>query len=475
MGRRKELPVFSKVEITDAGSEGKAVARVNDRVIFIPFVVPGDIVDVKVVRKKRSFFEGRAIHIHHYSDKRTEAVCDHYGTCGGCKWQNMDYKHQLFYKQKQVRDNFERLGKFDFPEILPILPSDEQFYYRNKLEYTFSNRRWLTEPPSREAPEENMNGLGFHLPGMFDRILDIQKCYLQNDLSNDIRLAVRDFALENKMSFYDVRKWEGLLRNLIIRNTSTGEWMVIVVFHHEHEQNESLLNFIMLRFPELTSLMYVINGKKNDDISDLDVVLYSGQAFITEELPAFREGRPPLQFRIGPLSFFQTNTSQASVLYRTAAGFAGFTGDETVYDLYSGTGTIACYIAPYVKKVVGLEYIPSAIEDAKRNAGLNNITNTEFHAGDILKIMDDSFIEKNGRPGIVITDPPRAGMHEKVVRQILKIAPEKIVYVSCNPATQARDIAILSGHYRVEKVQPVDMFPQTQHVENVALLVRGEA
>ncbi len=465
MARKKPFPKFEKVEIIDAGSEGKAVARVDNMVIFVPFVVPGDVVDIQVVRKKKSFFEGRAEKFYTYSDKRVKPECSHFGLCGGCRWQNMDYKEQLHYKQKQVSDNLERIGGLNLPEISPILASENIYHYRNKLEYSFSNRKWLVEKPDPDNPQhQNRDGLGFHLPGMFDRILDIDTCYLQKDPSNAIRLAVRDFALENEYEFYDVKKWDGYLRNLIIRTSSTGDLMVIMVFRFvDHIKMPALLDHIAEKFPEITSLMYVINDKRNDDISDLEVKPYKGDSFIMEEM----EG---LKFKIGPKSFFQTNRDQALKLYNTVKEFAGLKGDEIVYDLYTGTGTIAAFVSRFAKKVIGLEYIAEAIDDARENSELNDISNTGFFAGDILRVLNDDFIKENGKPDVIITDPPRAGMHDKVVRQIMKIGPEKIVYVSCNPATQARDLAILTEQYSIERVQPVDMFPQTHHVENVVLL-----
>ncbi|MBE9485404.1 MAG: 23S rRNA (uracil(1939)-C(5))-methyltransferase RlmD, partial [Bacteroidetes bacterium] len=436
MARKKPFPKYEKVEIIDAGSEGKAVARVDNMVIFVPFVVPGDVVDIQVVRKKKSFFEGRAEKFYTYSDKRVKPECSHFGLCGGCRWQNMDYKEQLHYKQKQVSDNLERIGGLNLPEISPILASENIYHYRNKLEYSFSNRKWLVEKPDPDNPlHQNRDGLGFHLPGMFDRILDIDTCYLQKDPSNAIRLAVRDFALENEYEFYDVKKWDGYLRNLIIRTSSTGDLMVIMVFRFvDHIKMPALLDHIAEKFPEITSLMYVINDKRNDDISDLEVKHYKGDSFIMEEM----EG---LKFKIGPKSFFQTNRDQALKLYNTVKEFAGLKGDEIVYDLYTGTGTIAAFVSRFAKKVIGLEYIAEAIEDARENSELNDISNTGFFAGDILRVLNDDFIKENGKPDVIITDPPRAGMHDKVVRQIMKVGPEKIVYVSCNPATQARDLA----------------------------------
>jgi 23S rRNA (uracil1939-C5)-methyltransferase len=480
MRRRKpNLPVFENIEIIDAGSEGKAVARIDDKVIFIPYVVPGDIVDVKIVKKRKSYFEGKAIKIHKYSDLRVDPLCSHFGLCGGCKWQNLTYEKQLFYKQKQVFDNFTRIGKFQFPEILPIIPSKNQYYYRNKIEFTFSNKKWLTDLSQEdfESKERTMNGLGFHIPGMFNRIVDIDHCYLQKEPTNEIRLAIKKFALENNLTFYNVNKWEGLLRNLIIRNTSTGELMVIMIFRYNEKENiEKLMNFIAGKFPEITSLMYIVNEKRNDDLSDQKPVLFKGKDFIVEKMTNdFGSENKTLEFKIGPLSFFQTNSFQANRLYETAINFAGFKGNETVYDLYTGTGTIANYIASSVKKVIGIEYVESSVEDAKINTKLNKITNIEFFAGVMEKILNEDFFEKHGKPDVIITDPPRAGMHDKVIKQILQVQPDRIVYVSCNPATQARDIALMDKDYYVDKVQPVDMFPQTHHVENVVLLKLRES
>jgi 23S rRNA (uracil1939-C5)-methyltransferase len=404
------------------------------------------------------------------------AVSSGNGLCGGCRWQNMSYDKQLYFKQKQVKDHFDRIGKFEYPEINPIIASDDVFFYRNKLEYTFSNRKWFTGQRPEPGLNLNTNGLGFHLPGMFDRILDIEKCHLQAEPTNAIRLAVRDYALSKGLSFYDVKTWEGMLRNLVIRNTMTGHLMVIVVFKDDdREVIHDLLNFMIKKFPEITSLMYVINSKRNDDISDQEIRLFHGNAFMLEELAAFREKDPKLKFKIGPVSFFQVNVKQATKLYKIAAEMADFQGHETVYDLYSGTGSITCYVAKYVNKVVGLEYVPSAVADSFENASLNGIGNIEFHSGDIAKILNKEFFDTHGKPDLIITDPPRSGMHEKVVSQILTAKPQKVVYISCNPATQARDIQLMSEFYEVKAVQPVDMFPHTQHVENVALLVRCEA
>ena len=464
--RRKPIPILEQVEIIDAGSEGKALARVENLVVFVPFVVPGDIVDIQVTRRKKSFYEGKAIKFHHYSEKRIEAKCEHYGLCGGCKWQIMPYSDQLMYKQKQVVDNFERIGKLDTSNINPILPSAEQYFYRNKLEFTFSSKKWLTDDEMADDEIRDMNGLGFHLPGMFDKVVDVKNCYLQPEPSNSIRLALKKFATENQFTFYDNRAHHGFLRNVIIRTSSTGEVMVIVIFAEDNDDDiKLLLEHLKTSFPEITSLMWVVNKKLNDTIFDQDVHLFSGNPFIIEEM----EG---LKFKVGPKSFYQTNSAQAYNLYKIAREFADFKGDETVYDLYCGTGTIANFVAPSVKKVVGVEIVPDAIEDAKHNSELNGITNTAFFAGDLAKLLDEEFVASEGLPDIVITDPPRAGMHTKVINQLLKAGPEKIIYVSCNPATQARDIDLMREKYDLVKTQPVDMFPQTHHVENVCLLER---
>jgi 23S rRNA (uracil1939-C5)-methyltransferase len=465
--------IYENVEIIDAGSEGKAIARVNDMVIFVPFVVPGDIVDIEVIRNKKSYIEGKAIKVHHNSDKRTDPFCSHFGTCGGCRWQNMKYEDQLYYKHKQVVDNFTRIAKIDDPKILPILPSENTMYYRNKLEYTFSNHRWLTGYDLNHEPSQrNQNALGFHIPLLFDKILDIDHCYLQQDPSNAIRLEAKRYAIEKNLSFYDARTWQGFLRNLIIRNSGIGDLMVIFIFRtDEKDVIQSLMDHFKIKFPEITSLFYVINPKKNDVISDLPTHHFSGKPFIIEKMNAFRTQKE-LEFRIGPVSFFQTNSAQARHLYRIAAEFAGFKDADTVYDLYTGTGTIANYISGAVGKVIGIESVAGAVEDAKENSRLNGITNTDFYTGEAEKLLTDDFIEKNGKPDVIITDPPRSGMHWKVVNAMLKSAPGKIIYISCNPATQARDISLMKEQYTLEKCQPVDMFPHTQHLENVALLVK---
>ena len=469
---RRMFPILKEIEILDVGSEGKAIARVDNQVIFVPFVVPGDIIDIQITKTKKSYKEGKAIHFHKYSDLRIEAKCSHFGVCGGCKWQNLSYDQQLFYKQKQVKDNLERIAKIDLPDHDPILAAPESFYYRNKMEYSFSNRKWLsTFSKDDDHSATNFNGVGFHIPGIYDKIVDVDHCYLQAEPSNKIRLAIKDFAINHDFSFYNVRRWEGFLRNLIIRTTNTGDLMVIVVFGIPEEKNiHDLLNYLIGEFPEITSLFYVVNQKQNDDISDQTFMHFHGKRFMTEEMIPANDPKNKLQFKIGPISFFQTNSKQANNLYNIATNFADFKGDEFVYDLYTGTGTIANFVAKNVRRVVGLEYIPSAVEDAKENSQLNKIENTSFFSGVMEKILTDEFIAKNGKPEIVITDPPRAGMHQKVVDQLNRILPEKIVYISCNPATQARDIALLKENFKVTKIQAVDMFPQTHHVENVALL-----
>ncbi|HEY4799594.1 MAG TPA: 23S rRNA (uracil(1939)-C(5))-methyltransferase RlmD [Bacteroidia bacterium] len=468
----KARPIFQNIEITDISTEGKGIGRVNNVVCFIDFVVPGDVVDVEITKKKSNYREGKVIAYQKHSDKRTDPRCKHFGICGGCKWQNLNYATQLFYKQKYVADAISRIGKIN-TEVLPIIPSKNIFHYRNKLEYTFSNKRWLTKNELdvvlTAAGTHNPafhSGLGFHIPKLFDKVLDIEQCYLQEEPSNAIRLEVKKFALENTLDFFDIRKQTGLLRNLVIRNTSTGEWMVVVVFFYlDKLLREKLLNHLAEKFPQITSLQYVINPKANDSIFDLEVKPFSGKNFIEEEM----EG---LKFRISAKSFFQTNSVQAFELYKVAREFAGLNGNEIVYDLYTGTGTIANFVARKAKKVIGIEYIHEAIEDAKINSQVNKISNTEFFAGDIKDIMKDEFVAAHGKPDVIITDPPRAGMQEEVVKKILEVAPEKIIYVSCNPATQARDLAWMGEKYSVEKIQPVDMFPHTAHVESVAKLVR---
>lgn len=463
--KKKELPLIENVEIIDIAAEGKAIAKVNDLVVFIPFVVPGDIVDLQLTRKKNNYAEGKPVRFVSYSPNRTEAFCEHFGICGGCKWQILPYTEQLKYKQKQVTDNLVRIGKIELPEIQPILGSEKTQFYRNKLEFTFSNKKWLTlEQINSDESFDNMNALGFHIPGMFDKVLDINKCWLQDDISNQIRNFIRDYCFDKGYSFFDLRNRGGLMRNMIVRTSTTGELMLIVIFYENHRnEREDLLNAIGKEFPQITSLLYIINEKANDTITDQTVLTWKGNDFIFEEM----EG---LKFKIGPKSFYQTNSEQAYNLYKIARDFAGLTGNELVYDLYTGTGTIANFVARQAKKVVGIEYVEDAIEDAKFNSKNNKIKNTLFYAGDMKDILTQDFINEHGKPDVIITDPPRAGMHDDVIQSILFAEPQHIVYVSCNPATQARDLSLLDERYKVTKVQPVDMFPHTHHVENVVLL-----
>lgn len=468
--KKKELPLLEKVTITDVAAEGKAVAKVNELVIFVPYVVPGDVVDLQVKRKKNHYAEAVAVKFHEKSPLRTEPFCSHFGVCGGCKWQCLSYEEQLKYKQKQVFDNLTRIGKVELPEFRPILGSEKTRFYRNKLEFTFSNKRWLTEEEvKQDVKYDQMNAVGFHIPGAFDKVLAIDKCWLQDDISNQIRNAVRDYAYAHNFPFFDLRTQEGLLRNIMIRTSSTGELMVVlqckVTDGEGRRKMEEILQFMADSFPQITSLMYVINNKCNDTIGDLDVEVFKGNDHIFEEM----EG---LRFKVGPKSFYQTNSEQAYNLYKVAREFAGLTGNELVYDLYTGTGTIANFVARQARKVVGIEYVPEAIEDANVNSALNGIDNTLFYAGDMKDILTNDFIAEHGRPDVIITDPPRAGMHNDVTDVILAAEPKRIVYVSCNPATQARDLQLLDGKYKVTAVQPVDMFPHTHHVENVVQLER---
>lgn len=471
MRRRAPLPLLEKVEISDVGAEGKAIARFENRVVFVPWAAPGDLVDIQVTRKKQQHYEGKVVKYHAFSALRVEPFCSHYGLCGGCKWQHLSYADQLQFKQKQVFDQFSRIGKFAFPEPFPILASPKTIFYRNKLEFTFSDFKWMTGEKfdKNEMNERNLNGLGFHLPGLFDRIVDIDHCYLQPDPSNAIRNFIRDFAIETGITFYNVKKQQGYLRNLIIRDSSEGDLMVILIVQSEQPALlESIMEKVKVQFPAITSLMYAINPKGNDDISDLEVHLFSGKDHMIETMDG-------LSFKVGPKSFYQTNRHQALELYRTTRSFAALTGKERVYDLYTGTGTIANFLAREAKEVLGIEYVESAINDAVTNSTRNGITNTRFFSGDMAKVLNADFILSMGAPDVIITDPPRAGMHAKVVEQILTAAPQRIVYVSCNPATQARDIALMDSVYRVDKVQPVDMFPHTHHVENVVLLLHKES
>ena len=466
--KKKELPLLENITITDVAAEGKAIARVDDLVVFVTYVEPGDVVDLQVKRKKHHYAEAEAVNFHQYSPVRAVPFCQHYGVCGGCKWQVLPYAEQLKYKQKQVSDNLTRIGKIELPEISPILGSEKTEFYRNKLEYTFSNKRWLTpEEVKQDVVYDQMNAVGFHIPNAFDKVLAIEKCWLQDDISNRIRNAIRDYAYTHSYTFNNIRTHEGMLRNLIVRTSSTGELMVILVCRVEREEEmtlfRNLLQYVADTFPEITSLLYVVNNKVNDTITDLEVQVFKGEDHIFEEM----EG---LRFKIGPKSFYQTNSEQAYKLYKVARDFAGLTGNELVYDLYTGTGTLANFVSRRARQVIGIEYVPEAIEDAKVNAAINGIGNTLFYAGDMKDILTQDFINAHGRPDVIITDPPRAGMHPDVVNVILFAQPKRIVYVSCNPATQARDLQMLDVKYRVKAVQPVDMFPHTHHVENVVLL-----
>lgn len=464
MGRKRKKPFIEKALIEDIAAEGKAITKHNDCVVFVPYVIPGDIVDLQVTKKRKRYMEARVDKIHELSKDRVDAFCEHYGICGGCKWQILPYELQLKHKHKQVEDALRRIGKIDLPEFNPILGSEKTQYYRNKLEFTFSCNRWLTK---EEMGQDNhdMDALGFHIPKLFDKIIDVKHCYLQDEPSNSIRLEIKKFAKENKLSFYNQRTNEGLLRNVIIRTSTTGQVMVIVVFgKNENEEIEALLKHLDKTFgSEITALLYVINEKLNDTIGDQQILTFKGQSEIYEEM----EG---LKFKIGPKSFYQTNSEQAYNLYSIVRDCADLNGSELVYDLYTGTGTIACFIAGKASKVIGVEYVEDAVVDARENARENAIENAEFFAGDMKDVLNDEFIAQNGRPDVIITDPPRAGMHASVVETILRCSPEKIVYVSCNPATQARDLELFDSMYEVTKVQPVDMFPHTHHVENVVLL-----
>ena len=466
MRRKNRRQVFENIEVIDAGAKGKTIGKAPDgRVIFMTNTVPGDVVDVQTTKKRKSYFEGTATKFHSLSDKRVEPVCQHFGTCGGCKWQHMAYEHQLSYKQKEIENNLRRIGHVELPDVQPILGSQSQYYYRNKMEFSFSNSRWMTLEEIQSAEEiTDRDALGFHIPGMWDKILDIEKCHLQADPSNAIRLEVKRFAIEKNFSFFNPKKQEGLLRTLMIRTSSLGEIMVLIQFYeHDEKSRELLLKHLKETFPEITSLLFVVNQKQNDTIYDQDIHCFTRRDHIYEEM----EG---LQFKINAKSFYQTNSEQAYELYKITRDFAGLTGNELVYDLYTGTGTIAQFIAKKAKKVVGIESVPDAILAAKENAKRNKLDNIDFFVGDMKNVFNEDFIKSNGIPDIIITDPPRDGMHATVVQQILNIAPKKIVYVSCNSATQARDLALMNDAYAVTKVQPVDMFPQTHHVENVVLL-----
>ncbi len=463
------MPLLERVEITGVAAEGKALARVNDKVLFVPFAAPGDVLDVQVRRSRKQYMEGEVVRVHSLSPMRVEPFCEHFGTCGGCKWQHLPYEKQLEFKQQQVTDNLERIGKLDpgLVKVYPIAGSDKTTFYRNKMEYTFSNRRWLSrdEIDSERAIDE-VEGLGLHVPGMFDKVLDIKKCWLQEDPSNSIRLAIKEIALEKGFSFFDLRANEGLMRNLVIRNTPDGQVMVLMIFGQDDpEAIAGTMQAIHQRFPGLHSLAYMVNTKRNPSMADLEPVIFKGSPFLEEHMEE-------LVFHVGPKSFFQTNSLQARVLYGVIRNFAGLQGHEVLFDLYTGTGSIACFLAPKAGKVVGIEYVDEAVTHARSNARLNSLGNTVFVAGDMADVFDESLMDKEGYPHVIVTDPPRAGMHPKVVKQILQSGAERIVYVSCNPATQARDAELLSSRYKVVKSQAVDMFPQTQHVENVLLLKR---
>ena len=470
---KKPLPLLESVEIEAIAAEGKCLFHWNDLVVFVPFCVPGDICDIQIRRKKHSFAEGEVVRFIKYSNVRAIPFCQHFGVCGGCKWQNLPYEEQLKFKQRQVFDQLTRIGKVQLPEFRPILGSVSTQAYRNKLDYGASNRRYLTNEEIASGRDFQRDAIGFHITGAFDKILPIEKCWLMDDLHNQIRNEIRDYAIQHGISFFDLRAQKGLLRDVIIRNSATGEWMTIIQFHYDRSSQESedksqkeakaLLEHVADHFPQITSLMYLDNQKCNDTIGDQDILVFKGKDHIFETME-------DLRFKVGPKSFYQTNTEQAYHLYSVARELAGLSGRELVYDLYTGTGTIANFVAKKARQVIGIEYVPEAIEDAKVNSELNGITNTLFYAGDMKDILTDEFIAVHGRPDVIITDPPRAGMHPDVVKTILRAAPRRIVYVSCNPATQARDLQDLDTAYHVAVVQPVDMFPHTPHVENVVLL-----
>lgn len=467
MGKKKQEIILEDIVIEAVAAEGKALAHVDGAVVFVQFAVPGDIVDIKVTKKKKNYMEGFILRMKKPSEHRLEPFCSHFGVCGGCKWQPLPYEMQLQAKQQQVYDQLVRIGHLDVPAISPIVGSDEVMYYRNKLEFTFSQRRWIFEDEDPEALTDKQKcGLGFHVGRFFDKVLDINHCYLQSSPSNEIRNFIRSYALEHDLAFFNIREHSGFLRNMFVRSTEKGEIMLIVCFYHEDsEARTSLLDAVAEAFPQIVSLYYVINGKANDSIADQNCILYKGQEAIYE----YMEG---LKFKIGPKSFYQTNTKQAYKLYSIAREYAALTGSEVVYDLYTGTGTIAQFVSSKAAKVVGIEYVPEAIEDARINAAGNGITNCDFYAGDMKDVLTDEFVQKHGHPDVIILDPPRAGIHPDVAKVILNAAPERMVYVSCNPASQARDLEILCRDYVITAVRPVDMFPQTHHVENVVALRR---
>jgi 23S rRNA (uracil1939-C5)-methyltransferase len=463
----KKLPLIKQVTITDIATQGKALARIDNFVTFVTNALPGDVVDIQITRRKKSYQEGYAVHFYSLSDKREKPFCEHFGTCGGCRWQDLKYSQQLYYKQKEVTDIFSRIGKVSFPKVEPAIGSELQKFYRNKLEFTFSNRRWLSKEEIQEQNKiTDKKGLGFHIRSKFDKILDLNKCWLQPEPSNSIRQTIRDFTAGETFTYFNMINRTGLLRNLIIRTSSTGEVMTTIIFYeNQPDKIEEILSHIRNVHKDITSLMYAVNSKANDSIYDLDFILFSGKDHIIEKMDN-------LEFRIGPKSFFQTNTAQGIVLYRLVKDYASLKGDETVYDLYTGTGTIAIFLAGNAGKVIGIESIDEAVSDARVNSSVNNITNTHFIVGDIRHVLNEDLFKKEGSPDVIVTDPPRAGMHPDVIKSILASSPAKIIYISCNPATQARDISLLSPQYEIQKIQPFDMFPQTYHIENVALLTR---
>lgn len=466
MGRRKKNVLLEKVEIVDVAAEGKSLGRVDDKVVFVPYTLPGDVVDIRVTKNRKKYYEGKVEQFHEYSSDRQETFCKDFGTCGGCKWQMMPYNMQLKVKEQTVKDHLERLGGFENLNYLPIVGAPEDKYYRNKLEFTFTPTRWLTNEQIKSEEEFERRGVGFHVPGGFDKVLDIETCHLQDDFSNDVKNALRDFMLANNLGCYNIREHHGFFRNLIIRNTSLEDRMVIVQFGENQEDNIQLvMNHLKDKFPEITSLLYIVNTKKNETIHDQEIICFHGKEYMVEDF----EG---IKFKIGPKSFFQTNTKQALELYRITRSMADISSEDVVYDLYTGTGTIANFVAHQAKKVVGVEYVADAIEDAKENSRFNEVENTVFYAGDMKDVLTEEFVKKNGQPDVLITDPPRAGMHEDVVNVILKADPQRIVYVSCNSATQARDLKLLDEKYKIVEAIAVDMFPQTAHVESVVKLER---
>lgn len=466
MSRRKK-PLLENILIEDIGAEGNAIARLNNMVLFVPMAIPGDLIDVQITRKRKKYMEGKTVKIHKYSEKRVEAFCEHFSVCGGCKWQHLSYSDQLYYKEKQVIDALKRIGKVDLPKHDPIIGADKTRFYRNKLEYTFSNNKWFTKEEINSGEKFSMtNAVGFHLPGRYDKILDINKCWLQEEPGNEIRNFIRKYAEERKLSFYNTKEHKGFLRNLIIRNSSLNELMVILVFgEDDKKESELLLKELNINFPSINSLLYSINLKKNDSLYDQEIICFSGQDHIKERLE-------DLEFKISPKSFFQTNTEQVLKLYDKVREFAGLTSEETVYDLYTGTGSIAIFLSRYARNIVGIEAVADAIADAEYNAAINKIKNTKFYTGDIKDILNEDFLLKHGRPDVIISDPPRAGMHTDVLESILKTSADKIIYVSCNPATQARDMEILGKSYKVSRIQAIDMFPHTHHVESIVVLER---